>query len=133
VNASPLGVEEYKEAGSALRHYGTLRAANLTLFGAIMAGMFSVAFRPGDDGPSSLVRLSIKALAILIVGFFAATDARLNDYWFAVHARAKELEQQLGLDLYQGLLPGRRLIGSQNSIRALFVCIGLLWLVSFLA
>lgn len=96
--------EEYLDATNKIRHYGTLRFAELTIYIAITAGL-------------------------LITILFWMLQERTMLYWYHFTSRAVEFEKDLGFKQYS-TRPRAGLVTGQNTVRTLFLVMAVFWTVA---
>ena len=120
--------DEYKDLSDNMRHYGNMRFAQLTLFGALTAGLLTVVFTT-DPRPSDLVRRLLKACGVVTAVVFWVMEERAGDYWHHYRRRAVKLEEQLGYQQYT-TRPTRWLANATNAVRMLYAFIFLFWVMT---
>jgi hypothetical protein len=124
-------VEEYKDVSNNVRHYGTMRFAQLTLFVAISGALIVLAFKPLAEvsyGP----RRGIRIAGLVITAVFWILEQRSTVYWIRFKERALYLEEKLGYDQYHMRPRPLRLIvqiNATNALRLLFISCFIFWLV----
>ena len=119
---------EYLDVSSNLRHWNTLRFAELTIYIAMMGAMMNVAFAGGSDSPSTF-GVVVRAAGVLVSLLFWILQERTMAWWYAFVHRASELEEVLGYKQYRRRPKGHRLTG-RVAVRLLFIVIIVFWLVS---
>ena len=126
----PSSLDEYKELGANMRHYGTHYAALLGVFLALTGGLVTIVF--GAKAPTSLVAfLALKVAGLLITALFWTKVESAHFLWGHFIRRAAEIESQLGFRQYSSL-PGAPQFKSRPaawSARIMFICVGLFWFV----
>ena len=125
-------LEEYKDASSNLRHYSTLRFAQLTLFIATTGALLSLLFKPVTEvgyGP----RKGIKLVGLAVVAAFWFFEKRSTSYWIHFKERAKLLEKILSFKQYSARPVPHKLVfelNATNAVRVLFISVAVFWIVS---
>lgn len=119
---------EYLDVSSNLRHWNTLRFAELTIYIAIMGAMMNLAFA-GPSGPLSLFGIIIRVAGFLVSLLFWILQERTMAWWYTFIDRAAELEEVLGYKQYRRRPRGHKLTG-RMAIRLMFFVIMIFWLVS---
>ena len=122
-------VEECKGCDQNLRHYSNMRFAELTLFFAVNAALFSVVFREPELGQLEQVVATVVGIFVSIM--FGIMNRRRVALWAALHRRAVALEHELGLAQYSSR-PPEGILSNRNAARALYVLMFLIWLVLFI-
>jgi hypothetical protein len=122
--------EEYKDLSDNMRHYANMRFAQLTLYFALSAGLFTVVFTSDPPLPDVL-RLILKIVGVVAAGAFALMEERAGDYWNHFRERACVLEPLLGYRQYANR-PAVWCLGATatNAARLLLWGGGVLWLLS---
>jgi hypothetical protein len=122
-------MEEYKEISTHIRHYSNMRFAQLTLFVAMQTALFAGVFALIDKCEPTTVAL-LKALGAISTVVFFVMEERAADYWHYFVKRACYLELQLGIECFLNR-PSKSVFTATNSVRLLFVAIGIYWVSSF--
>lgn len=117
---------EYIDVSSNLRHWNTLRFAELTIFIAVTGAMLNLVFS-GTVPP--IVNILLKLAGALISLMFLILHERTMTWWYRFVERAAELEEQLGFQQYRNRPRGHRITGTV-SIRIFFIILILFWIVS---
>lgn len=117
--------DEYLDASSNVRHWTTLRFAQLTIYVALTAGLLNVLLGKGGP-PSGRTALAIELAGLLTTAVYWLLQERTMLYWYTFVRRAAELEPELGFRQYSGR-PTSGLLSSSNAMRALFVVMLLFW------
>ena len=95
VSGNPL--DEYKQLGEDLRHYGILRLARLTLLLGTMGAMITaLASDTVRAHPVVFGLLKIAGLVVALV--FAVMDYRSGAHWLRLQRRANVLAKVLGFE-----------------------------------
>jgi hypothetical protein len=115
---------EYKDLSDNLRHWNTLRFAELTIFLASTGGLLTVYFR--GDPPPAPVGTIIKVAGLVIAAMFWILQERTMMWFFNFLRRARELEAELGFQQYLSS-PRGQVITGRNAIRMFFVTMILFW------
>jgi hypothetical protein len=117
--------DEYMDASSNVRHWSTLRFAQLTIYIALMGGLLNLIF--GKSGSlSSQAGILIKVAGLLLTLLFWNLQERTMLFWYNFVRRAAELEETLGFNQYKSR-PRAGILSSRNSMRLLFLVMSLLW------
>lgn len=122
-NADPR--QEYLDASSNVRHWTTLRFAQLTIYVALTAGLLNVLLGKGGPLPGRTA-LAIELAGLLTTAVYWLLQERTMRYWYVFVRRAAELEPALGYRQYSQR-PGSGLLSSANAVRVLFVVMLLFW------
>jgi hypothetical protein len=117
---------EYIDVSTNLRHWNTLRFAELTIFIAIMGAMMNIAF--GGRVVQPLTTL-IKIAGMLVALLFLILQERTMTWWYRFVERAAVLEEILGFQQYRDRPKGHRITG-RLSMRLFFYIIILFWIAS---
>ena len=96
--------DEYLDASSNMKHYGTLHFAELTVFVAITAGIITLVFT-SHPPLLPLIRKLLKFGGFIVTICFWLMDISGVYLWTHFAKRAAELESQLGYRQYSSL-PG---------------------------
>ncbi len=118
---------EYMDASSNIRHWSTLRFAQLTIYIAITGGLLNVYFGRGPLPAVSAILLSIAGVLLSIL--FLILQERTMMWWYMFVVRADELEKDLGFRQYSARPPAG-LFSSRNAIRLLFALMIIFWVVT---
>ena len=119
--------ELYKDVSATLRHYSNLRFAQLTIFIAIIGGLFAV-LSSQNSGSAIIPIHAFQAIGILITFAFWIMEERIKRYWDYHRKCAEEIEDRLDLDFHQYKgRPKYRLISGRTAARMLFIGIILFW------
>lgn len=119
---------EYIDVSNNLRHWNTLRFAELTVYMAITGAMLNVVF--GKSTPPPLgVGLLMKGSGILVSLLFLILHERTMSWWYRFVERAAELEETLEFEQYRRRPQGHKMTGTV-SIRLFFIVMVLFWAVS---
>lgn len=122
-------LEEYKEAGSNLRHFSSMRFGQLTLFTAITAGLFVAGFQ-ADPPLEDRVSLAVKLLGVVVTAVFWLMEERSTMYFKHFRRRSRTLEQNLGFDLWTNRPSASGGLNSTNAVRVLYAALGLAWIAA---
>jgi hypothetical protein len=90
-------IEEYKEIGADLRHYGNFRSWQLPVFVVLTGGLITLLFGP-ESKVQEFYRWVFGIGGLLITVSFFILDKRARDYWDWYVRRGKEVEKILGLN-----------------------------------
>ena len=122
--------DEYLDASNNVRHYGTLRFAELTIYIAITAGLLTVTY--GRPAPQVVVvSAGVKVAGLLVTTLFWILQERTMLYWYHFTNRAVELERDLGFKQYSTRPPAGLLTG-RNTLRAFFAVMAVFWIVAII-
>jgi membrane associated rhomboid family serine protease len=120
--------DEYLDVSNNIRHFQTVRFAQLTIVMAITAGLLNVLYvKP--DALSPFAEASIKVAGVLISILYWRLQERTMLYWYHFVNRAAELEEELGFGQYRHRPPAGILSGS-NVMRMFFLVLVLFWTAS---
>jgi hypothetical protein len=119
---------EYIDVSTNLRHWNTLRFAELTIFIAITGAMMNVVFGRSAELPRSFSPL-VKVAGVLVSILFLILQERTMQWWYCFVERAAELEQELGFQQYRRRPSGHRVTGTV-AMRLFFIVIILFWIIS---
>jgi hypothetical protein len=119
---------EYIDVSSNLRHWNTLRFAELTIYIAITGAMMNVAFGKNTE---DLLAFSIlvKVAGIVVSILFWILQERTMMWWYAFVERAAELEEILGFEQYRNRPQGHKITG-RVAMRIFFFIVMVFWLLS---
>jgi hypothetical protein len=119
---------EYIDISTNLRHWNTLRFAELTIFIAITGAMMNIAF--GRSTPLTLIfGLVLKTAGFLIALLFWILQERTMTWWYTFVQRAAKLEEILEFEQYRGRPQGHKITG-RVAIRIFFFIIMIFWIAS---
>ncbi|HUA68475.1 MAG TPA: hypothetical protein VMA13_08000 [Candidatus Saccharimonadales bacterium] len=123
-------LDEYKELGANMRHYGTHYAALLGVFLALTGWLVSVVF--GAKQPTScVVNVALKIAGLLVTVLFWTKTESAHFLWGHFIRRAAEIESELGFRQYSSL-PGAPQFKKRPAAwaaRIMFICLSLFWFV----
>lgn len=119
---------EYIDVSTNLRHWNTLRFAELTIFIAITGAMMNVVFGRSAELPGSFSVL-VKVAGLLVSILFLILQERTMQWWYCFVERAAELEEELGFQQYRRRPRGHRITGTV-AMRLFFIVIILFWIIS---
>jgi hypothetical protein len=120
---------EYKIASENIRWYSNIRFAQLTLFFALTAGLYSATFSSSAT-ISHFIIAGFKAGGFLSALAFAYLEKRADDYWLHFMDRACFLEKELGYKQYSSR-PARS-FPTSTVIMIMYAVVGLFWLATIL-
>lgn len=120
--------QEYLDASNNVRHWTTLRFAQLTIYVALTAGLLNVLFAKGGPPPARTA-LAIEVAGLVTTLVYWLLQERTMLYWYGFVRRAAELEPGLGFKQYSQR-PRAGLLSSANAVRALFAVMLLFWSLS---
>ncbi len=114
MDADQKKIEEYREAGSSYRYQNSIFIAELFVF--IFSNLILLnIYLSHANGSSSKIFISTVGVVLSVV-FYIIAD-RAGDYMHASRNRAKEIEKELGLNLYTSNPKGRQFFTAINLIR----------------
>jgi hypothetical protein len=116
---------EYNDLGHTMRHYGNIRFAQLTLYFALNAGLFTAAFGTAPPAPDR-VRLAAKIVGVIAAIAFATMEERASQYWRRLQVRAKAIEKVLGYEQHRRR-PEATVFSATNATRLLLLTGLVLW------
>jgi hypothetical protein len=116
--------QEYLDASNNVRHWSTLRFAQLTIYVALTAGLLNVLFIRGAGSPRT--SLAIELAGLVVTAVYWLLQERTMHYWYAFVRRAAELEPALGYTQYSHR-PRAGVVSSANAVRVLFAVMLLFW------
>ncbi len=128
-DAIRLAKDEYSDASNNVRHWSTLRFAQLTIYIALSASLMNMAVSGGGSTP--VARLLIKVAGLVVALVFWVLQERTMLYWNHFVRRAAELEPSLGFRQYSAR-PRAGVLSSANAMRLFFVVIVLFWVAAFI-
>jgi hypothetical protein len=117
---------EYIDVSSNLRHWNTLRFAELTIFIAATGALMNVVFAGKVTQPMLTL---LKVAGALVTLLFLILQERTMAWFYRFLERAAELEEVLGFYQYRQRPQGHRITG-RVSIRLFFIVIILFWISS---
>lgn len=119
---------EYIDVSTNLRHWNTLRFAELTIFIAITGAMMNIAF--GKSTPLTMeFNLLIKIAGFIVSLLFWILQERTMTWWYTFVLRAAELEEVLEFEQYRKRPQGHKITG-RVAMRLFFFLIMIFWIVS---
>jgi hypothetical protein len=122
--------DEYMDASSNVRHWSTLRFAQLTIYIALMGGLLNIIY--GKSSPLSFqTGILLKIAGLLLTFLFWNLQERTMLYWYNFVRRAAELEETLGFRQYSNR-PRAGFFSSRNGMRLLFLIMALIWAAALL-
>ncbi len=120
--------DEYLDASDNIRHWNTLRFAELTIYIALTGALLNAITGSSPPLPP-LVGASAKIAGLVVTILFFVLQERTMLYWYSFVHRAAELEKELGFQQYSSR-PLAGLITGRNAVRVFFLIMVLLWVVS---
>jgi hypothetical protein len=117
---------EYFDLSENLRHWGNLRFHSLTVFIAVMGGLFALLSQSGLI-ISSIMLIVLKFMGVVIVIIFWIMDERIFLYWSSGIERIRLLEKELDFRQFSNF-PHRGFITSRNAVRLLFMVFCVFWI-----
>lgn len=119
--------DEYLDASSNVRHWSTLRFAQLTIYIALTAGLLNILY--ARAAPVGRTAVAIEVAGLLTTVLYWVLQERTMLYWYAFVRRAAEIEPALGFRQYLSR-PRSGPFSSSNAMRGLFLVMALFWLAS---
>ena len=123
-------MEMYKDLTENMRHYANMRFAQLTLYFALNAGLFTGVFATSQIS-SNRLKLALKLIGVLGGIAFGIMEERAADYWHHLRRRAEKVETLLPYKQFADR-PAGRVFTATNAARVLIWGGALLWLMSVL-
>jgi membrane associated rhomboid family serine protease len=120
--------DEYLDASDNIRHWNTLRFAELTIYIALMGALLNAIIGKSPPLPP-LVSVPAKIAGLLVTILFFVLQERTMLYWYSFIARAAELEEELGYRQYRSRPPAGIVTG-RNAMRLFFLIMALFWVIS---
>lgn len=117
---------EYIDVSSNLRHWNTLRFAELTIFIALMGALMNTTFSGKIEQPFITI---MKIAGVLVSVLFLILQERTMSWWYRFVQRAADLEEILGFRQYRDRPHGHRFTG-RVAIRLFFYIVILFWIAS---
>lgn len=109
---------EYSEVNENFRHFSTLRFAIFSVYFAVEAGVFSVAFKSGQFDPNAVIFAKIGGLLVTLVFWvYQERVVRLIAHFMQI---ATKLEKQLGYTQISTRPPAKFPVPNLNTITRLF-------------
>jgi hypothetical protein len=124
------GKDEYIDLSTNLRHWNTLRFAELTIFIALTGGLLNVLYI-GKAAQMPQANLVMKGAGILVSIIFYLLHERTMAWWHAFLTRAIAIESDLGYRQYSDV-PRTRIITGTNVVRAFYLVILAFWVASLI-
>ena len=120
--------DEYLDASENIRHWNTLRFAELTIYIALTGALLTAIIRESPPLPPP-VGAAAKIAGLVVTILFFVLQERTMLYWYSFVRRAAELEKELGFQQYS-TRPSAGIISGRNAMRVFFLTMVLLWVVS---
>lgn len=118
-------IEEYKEAGANLRHYGNMRFAQLTLLAAVSGGLFT-ALISKDPCLTESQKILLACLGLLFSGALWVMEERSNQWWQRFFSRAIALEKEIGANQFTP--PQQGCLSATVAVHIVYLVLVLVWL-----
>lgn len=118
-------LEEYKEIGANLRHYGNMRFAQLTLFVAVSGGLLAAVFGR-ESGLSVCQKMVVEFLGLLLTCAFWAMEESASQRWKRYYDRATQLEKELASNQYTPPKPDTE-PSATWAVRFIYLVVALVW------
>ncbi len=122
--------DEYLSVDTNVRHFQTIRFAQLTVFIAILGGLLSLLFTFASGLPTWL-SLSLKVGGLAITILFWILQERTMVYWNHFVRLAAQLEKGLGYRQYS-TRPRQGFVSGTNAIRGFFLVVCLFWVAAMI-
>jgi hypothetical protein len=120
--------DEYLDVSDNIRHWNTLRFAELTIYIALTGAMLNAI--TGNSPPlPTLVSAQAKIAGLAVTILFLVLQERTMLYWYSFIQRAAELEKELGFQQYSSRPPAGIITG-RNAMRVFFLIMVLFWFIS---
>ena len=116
----------YDQAGQTMRHYATLRFAQLSALMAVSAALATTL--TANSLPNESQREAVRIVGALTAALFLLMQERAVDHWKAAERSARALEEQLGISVVTEW-SSRGLLSATNATRVIHVLITGLWLI----
>ncbi len=120
--------DEYLDASDNIRHWNTLRFAELTIYIALTGALLNAIVGKSPPLPP-VVSAPAKVAGILVTILFFVLHERTMLYWYNFVERAAELEKELGFQQYSSR-PRAGIITGRNAMRLFFLIMALFWVIS---
>jgi len=120
--------DEYLDASDNIRHWNTLRFAELTIYIALTGALLNAIIGKSPPLPP-LVSVPGKIAGLVVTILFFVLQERTMLYWYSFIHRAAELEKELGFQQYS-MRPPVGIITGRNAMRAFFLTMVLFWVIS---
>ena len=117
--------DEYLDASSNVRHWSTLRFAQLTIYIALTAGLLNILCARSAP-PVGRIAVAIEVAGFLTTVMYWVLQERTMLYWYAFVRRAAEIEPALGFRQHLSR-PRSGPFSSSNAMRGLFLVMALFW------
>ena len=120
--------DEYLDTSNNVRHFQTIRFAQMTIFIAITGGILNILF--GRTEPlSAYATIVIKLSGFLISVLYMILHERTMLYWRHFVKRSAQIEEKLGYKQYSSRPPAGFFSGT-NTMRMFYIVITLFWLAA---
>jgi hypothetical protein len=120
--------DEYLDVSDNIRHWNTLRFAELTIYIALTGALLNTIIGKSPPLPPA-VSIPAKIAGVLVTILFFVLQERTMLYWYNFVDRAAELEKELGFQQYSSR-PRARIITGRNAMRLFFLFMVLFWVTS---
>ncbi|HSR33295.1 MAG TPA: hypothetical protein VLY63_22245, partial [Anaerolineae bacterium] len=111
--------DEYLDASDNIRHWNTLRFAELTIYIALTGALLNAILGKSPPLPP-LVSAPAKIAGLVVTVLFFVLQERTMLYWYSFIHRAAELEKELGFQQYS-TRPPAGIITGRNAMRVFFL------------
>jgi hypothetical protein len=122
----PMLLAAYAQAAESMRHYATLRFAQLTVLLAVASAFAGLLTSSTPLG--SQERVVLRIIAMLATFMFLVMQERAVDHWKSSERSARAIEQRLGARVFLNWRQ-RSVVSATNATRLLHLLIGAVWLV----
>lgn len=120
--------DEYLDVSANIRHWNTLRFAELTIYIALTGAMLNAIIGKSPPLPP-VVSAPAKIAGMVVTILFFVLQERTMLYWYGFIERAAELEKELGFQQYSSRPPAGIVTG-RNAMRLFFLIMVLFWVVA---
>jgi hypothetical protein len=122
--------DEYLDVSTNIRHFQTIRFAQLTVLITISGALITI-LHVSRVELGAMVRTGIEAVGLLFAVFFLVLQERTMLYWRHFVRRASELETALGFKQYS-TRPKAGFASSSNAMRGIYAMLIVFWIVSLI-
>jgi len=120
--------DEYLDVSNNIRHFQTIRFAQLTVLITISGALVTILHASRVE-LGALVRTALEIVGLMLALFFWAMQERTMLYWKHFVGRACELETALGFRQYTAR-PRAGIASSSNAMRGIYAMLVLFWILS---
>jgi hypothetical protein len=119
--------QEYSEVCQNWRHYSSLRFGILTVFLALLAGIFGIL--TGESVPAPTIQLGLKLAGLVITVIFGVYQEMAMRHLAHFGNRAAELERELGYRSFSGRPRASLLLTMDFVTRLFYLLTAAFWLL----